>query len=955
VSASNASKPAISFRSKRTWLVIIFILYSLFGWLIVPMILDAQLKSVLKSTAKWDTQIDQIFFNPYALSVELSSAEINEEDNTPVIHFERFYINFNLLKTLTGTLSFDEITLEKPEIHLDLDASGTNFQRAFASESPPEEAPANPEQPTEPLALFFNMIRISEGAVFFTDNSSSTPFKLDLVPLSLSLEAFSTHHNEGGEYSLAISLGNEQALNWQGQIGIAPFQSSGHLELSRIDSATFWHYVKPFSPYWLNQARVSVSGDYTIALQPEGLQVSVSNSQLQLDDVVLQESLDSPQWLGLKQVSIAPVAFDLQKASLDLGYIRISEPDVRISRAADQTVNILRPLQPKPADSLEETRSHDQQDIPAEASASAATESSELNAESSTPFQWKITQLDLEKGRILWHDEAVTTPTDILLDHITLNTGALSQDLSQAFAFDLGFAIKPAGDSTEELPKARIEGELSPMPFTLKGEAQVPDLDLRLAQNYLQDLTNITIDDGRFSIQASYDLAQHDQLSGTLNTSLRVDQLALSDSVLKRPLSGFQYLDIGPLQVILPEPPDTAPSIVIDNITLDQPYADVFITEDGRMNLAQLAKAKTADSDTASPESPEQAAPAADPADAPAINSSLKTFTLNQARFSYSDATLKPVFTTRISELSGSIEGMSSDRNARSTVAMRGKLDALGTIAINGTLNPLSEDPNTHLKILVNNIDLTTASPYSAKYAGYLIDKGKLDLDLDYLIKGTNIKASNDILLNQFEFGKSVDSPEATRLPLPLAIGILKDRKGVIDIDLPISGDLSDPSFKIGSVILNTFVNLITKVVTSPFSILGGLIEGGDKLSEVSFPANSSELDSSQIDSIMQLAKALKERPRLTLEIRATADASIDRSDNKALTEAELINLAKERAQTLSQLIIEQGEIDSQRVFVQEPLVIPASLQSATEAASAQATENAKVQSVTTKFTLGVR
>jgi hypothetical protein len=951
VSASITSKPVISFRAKRTWLVIIFILYSLFGWLIVPMILDAQLKSVLKSTAKWDTQIDQIFFNPYALSVELNSTQIREEDSSPVIRFERFYINFNLLKTLTGTLAFDEITLEKPEVHLDLDAEGTNFQRAFATESATIEPPETHEQATEPLALFFNIFRISEGAVYFTDNSSGTPFKLDLAPLSLSLDTFSTHHNEGGDYSLAISLGNNQALNWQGQIGIAPLQSSGHLELSQIDSDTFWHYIKDFSPYWLNQAKVSVSGDYAIALQPEGLQVSISSSQLQLDDMNLSEAQDSPQWLGLKQVSIAPIAFDLQKASLDLGQIRITEPDVRISRAADQTLNILRPLQQKPVVS-EETAV---QDMSAESSSSPATESSKLNAESSTPFKWKINQLDLEKGRILWHDEAVTTPAEILLDHITLTTGTISQDLSQAFAFDLGFVINPAGDNTEELPKARIAGELSPMPFSLKGEAQLPDLDLRLAQNYLQDQANITIDDGRLSVQASYDLVQQDQLSGTLSTSLSVAQLALSDSVLQRPLSGFQQLEIGPIQVTLPAQADAATSVTIDKITLDQPYADVFIAEDGRMNLAQLAKTRTADSDTAAPESPEQTAPAVDQADALAINSSLQSFTLNQARFSYSDATLKPAFTTRISELSGSIEGMSSDPNARSIVAMRGKLDTLGTIVINGTLNPLSEDPNTHLKILVNNIDLTTASPYSAKYAGYLIDKGKLDLDLDYLIKGSSIQASNDILLNQFEFGKSVDSPDATSLPLPLAIGILKDRKGVIDIDLPISGDLNDPSFKLGSVILNTFVNLITKVVTSPFSILGSLIEGGDKLSEVSFPANSSELNSSQIESIMQLAKALKERPRLTLEIRATADASIDRSDNKALTEAELINLAKERAQALSQLIIEQGAIDSQRVFVQEPLVIPASPQGAAEAASAQASESAEPQSVTTKFTLGVR
>jgi hypothetical protein len=314
---------------------------------------------------------------------------------------------------------------------------------------------------------------------------------------------------------------------------------------------------------------------------------------------------------------------------------------------------------------------------------------------------------------------------------------------------------------------------------------------------------------------------------------------------------------------------------------------------------------------------------------------------------------MKPAVVTQVSDLSGTIEGISSNLETKSKVSFTGKVDSQGKLDFKGTLNPLSKTPNTDIKIKVNNINMSMASPYSAKYAGYQIDKGKLDLDLNYLIEGNKLKASNRILLNQFEFGKSVDSPDATSLPLPLALGILKDRKGKIDIDMPIVGDLDDPSFKITSVIFTTFVNLITKTVTSPFSMLGGLIEGGDDISEVPFPTNTSELSPEQITRIIALADVLKQRPNLTLEIRGVADTNIDKINNAVKSEAELIQLAKNRANQMSILIIEEGRIDASRVFILEPEII--ALKNADQVEKPNDEALIEVTTISSKFTLGVR
>ena len=947
--STSTRKALINFRSKTFWIVSLFLLYSLFGWVLVPMILDAQLKQILKSSANWETSIDQIVFNPYALSLELSGANIDEENQDPVLDFERFYVNFSLLSSLGGTVSFDEIALEKPQIYLDLDASGTtNFQRAFASDTEETQETSQDEASGEPLALFFKLIAISEGQLYFTDNAKEQAFQLTLAPLSLSLEDFSTQHNEGGDYALSIALGNDQSLNWRGQIGIAPLQSTGHLQLSQIDSATFWHYAKDASPYWLNQAKVSLSGDYRFANQTDGLLLVIDKAELRLDEVVLSEHQAGEQWLAFKQLSVAPIAFDLQALSLDLGHIILDAPKLSLSRAEDASLNILRPLAAQTGPEAE---------IETESSTQAQTSSSE----NASPFKWQLADFHLNKGSIHWTDQALSTPAELNIEQFALQTGAISHDLSQAFPFEVNFTIADEGSTQAEANAPsklnRIKGSLSPAPFQLQGDADIHDIDLTLLQNYLADLANITIKQGRFNLNANYALALNEHLSGSLTSSLQIDELSLSDANQNKPFSGFKQLAIGPVDITLPVDKREPPSISIEQISLDQVYADIFIAKDGQMNLSQLAKAppssaeqtnNTGNTDAAEPEAEESAAPD--------IELLLNTFKLTDAKLSYTDASLKPAFSTTISELSGTIEGISSAPDAKSKVALSGKLDELGSVAINGTLNPLGASPNSHILLQVNNIDLTAASPYSAKYAGYLIDKGKLDLDLNYLIEGSKLKAGNQISLNQLEFGKSVKSPDATSLPLPLAIGILKDRKGSIDIDLPIAGNLDDPSFKITSVLLNTFVNLITKVVTSPFSILGGLIEGGDTLSEVSFNANSSELEADQMQGVLSLAKALKERPKLTLEIRGIADANIDRLENAIRSDAELLQLAKLRAQKLSQFVIEQGGIDSARVFVLEPSVVPAT-EAKTQKAASTPSESANTEqaTVSAKFTLGVR
>ena len=943
-SSTPTKKSMLNVRSKYFWLMSLFVIYSIFGVFIVPKIVETQLQENLKTLANWNTHVEHIRFNPFALSLELEGAQLTENDDKPVISFDRLFINFSLLQSLGGTIAFDEISLDQPIINLNIDESGTtNFQKSFSSNAPEEptiEGDAT-EEDTGVIALFFDLIAINSGKINLSDNSQGENFSITLEPLSLALEGFSTQNNEGGNYALSFALDKDQEINWNGQIGMAPFQSNGHLALKNIHSSSFWHYVKSTSPYWLNQANISLSGDYNTRINDDVTTLNIENSELLIEDAILSETSESEAFLAFKNLKLAPISFDLTELSLDLGHIELNGPQIFIERAADASLNILRPL-------AAEEKNEETQDLTKENTNNANTEKNTA----ASVFHWQIADISMTNGNVKWHDLALTAPTELNLQDIDISIGSLSDDLSNAFPYTLSFDFQDDG-----LKKQTVSGSLSPQPFKLKGDAELTNFELASLQNYISESANITINKGRFSLLSQYDLTLDEQLSGTINSTTIIDDLVINDSALSKPLSGFKQLVVGPVSVTLPSKKEISPKIEIKSIVLDQPFGDVFIAEDGQINLSHIAK-KTDNNDaldnSIDDEAIQQTLPQKLPEEESAsIDMLLSLFELKQGKFTYTDASLKPAVVTQVSDLSGTIEGISSDLEAKSKVSFTGKIDSQGVLDVKGTLNPLSQNPNTDIKIKVKNVNMSMASPYSAKYAGYQIDKGKLDLDLSYLIEGNKLKASNQILLNQFEFGKSVDSPDATSLPLPLALGILKDRKGRIDIDLPISGNLDDPSFKVSSVILNTFVNLITKAVTSPFSILGGLIEGGDDISEVHFSANSNELSPEQIAKILALADALKQRPNLTLEIRGIADANIDHIDNAVKTEPELIQLANNRADKMSTLIIEEGKIEASRVFILEPEIV--ALKTPKPAQIPEKETTLEAATISSKFTLGVR
>ena len=290
--------------------------------------------------------------------------------------------------------------------------------------------------------------------------------------------------------------------------------------------------------------------------------------------------------------------------------------------------------------------------------------------------------------------------------------------------------------------------------------------------------------------------------------------------------------------------------------------------------------------------------------------------TLQGGRIDFSDRSLKPEYSAKLTEIGGRISGLSSEETTMADIELRGKLDDYAPLEITGKINPLKEELYADIKARFKDMDLSSTTPYAGKYAGYTVEKGKLSFDLKYLIANKKLESQNYIFLDQFNLGDKVESPEATTLPVKLAIALLKDRKGEIKLDIPVTGSLDDPEFSIWRIILKILVNLIAKAATSPFALLGSMFGGGEELGFVEFDYGSATITEPNMKKLDTIEKALSDRPALKMDIEGHVDVEKDRDGLK-----QYLFDRKFKAQKLKDMI-KKGEpaipVDEVRVEKQE-------------------------------------
>ena len=479
------------------------------------------------------------------------------------------------------------------------------------------------------------------------------------------------------------------------------------------------------------------------------------------------------------------------------------------------------------------------------------------------------TELSVTGGRIVLHDVRVKaggelTPLNLEFSPVVLHLNGLTDRPGSHAAAALEMTPNGAG-------KIAMRGWFGLDPLVADLNVSANDVALAPFQAFLEPYARLELErgtlnvDGRFVIDAASPPAMRFEGGGGVNDFSAVD------SARGQSFARWRRLDVDKLSWR-----SQPPSLTVARVAADEPYLRFIIGPDRVTNLQDILGAGNQASGGAGKAQ----------ATAPPMRVRIDLVTVRNGSANFADQSLRPNFAIGLQQLSGTVKGLSSQAQARASVALRGKVDRYAPATIEGEINPLAAQAYSDLGLRFENIELTTFTPYSGKFAGRRIDKGKLNLDLRYKLVERQLVGENKIVFDQLTLGERVESPEALDLPLQLAIAILQDSRGVIDINLPVHGNLDDPQFSYAGIIWKALVNLIMKAITAPFALLGSAFGGGEELGYVSFVPGIADIGSGQQEKLDKLARALADRPQLQLEIRGAASGEGDRA---ALAQAKLM------------------------------------------------------------------
>lgn len=838
----------------------LLLVYTLVGFFLIPHIIKAYVLPAVSEELQHPVTVKEVEFNPFVLSLKLTEFEIQEPDRTPLIGFQEFFVNFQTVSMFRRAYVFDEIRFALPFVsvkvakdgHVNLtdllardQAAGHSERPAASSEqatAPASDPKTRSEAPGELPAVEIRRFQITQGIVEFRDDSKPSAVSIDVVPINLVLNNFHTKPGGDNAYAFIAELGKDEILDWKGTVSLEPLASEGTLSLSGVKIPTLFQYVQDRFHFIIPEGTIRAIGKYRFAAGAP-LDFEVSETLIHLTDIGIVEKGDSLPVIALHTLFLDGIHADLRKHKLDIESITVNKGTHRVWRNADGSLNVLSLFMPVQAGEKED---------PSPAGRTPA---------------WTVSINDarMSNHNIEFEDRSLDFPARVRISDLSARTHDVAFPFKGPIPLTLEHRLNDTGTVS-------AEGEVVVQPLQANLKLSLKDIAIQPFEPYLERFARITVDNGAIDLDGTLQYtAEH--AKGPLmvfNGNLGVKSLAIAERDEGTPLASWKQVQLSDIAFTL-----DPTSIIIEQVGINQPTVHLAIDRDGVPNLKKLLP--PAQKSTAPPTAERSIS---HPKKGPPPSISIKTVKVLRGSATFQDNSISPPVQTGVYDVTGTVKGLSSKHVARADVDISGKIDRVAPLKISGTINPLTEDAFTDLTIKFDNVDLTTATPYSGKYVGYSIQKGKLFLDLAYKVSQKQLEAENKVAVDQLTFGEKTDSPDATSLPVPLAVALLKDRRGRIDIDLPIRGDLKDPDFKYGKAVWSTLGNVLTKMVASPFALMGKLVPGGgdgEELQHLSFEPGSADIPPSESKKIEALMKGLEERPGLRLEITGTADPRRDR------------------------------------------------------------------------------
>lgn len=829
----------------RLWIIAagVLALYAALGFLAAPPLIKGRLIEEIETRYGRQARIERVAVNPFTLTLDVRGLHMPDADGADAFSVALLRLNLSISSLWRGGLAFDQIRIEAPRVRLERRADGAVNLSDFAP--PPSDDPA------EPMRLWVRRFEVSDGRVDYADRARAQPFTKRLAPIAFTLTDFATA-GEGNSFNLSASGDRGERIAWRGTFSLEPFASDGAFDLAALDLASLAEWAGEALPFAITSGALDASGTYAFNLAGAEPSVRANAGRAALRGMALRAAGEEADWVRLESGEAADVRLDLAARSVTIGNVALAAPYVFLAVERDGTLNLAR-LAPAPAQTMPA------QTMPAQASGAAPLSAAEA--------PWRVSALHIQvvNGQAEIEERSQATPVRYALAGLALTVEGFALPAQAPAAIDLQTQVNSSGRLS-----ARGAVALDPMSADLAVNAEA--IDLSPLQPYLDAATGIRIVTGAASAdgQATFSEARGLRFRG----DARIEGVRTIDVAMRQDFLRWRSLAASGVD-FRSEPF----SLRVRRIALREPYARVVIGPDRSVNIAAALQ----------PPSAPRAAAATPTVDVPpppqqqqALPIEIGVVRIDSGSMNFADYSTRPNFEVALQQLAGDVRGLSGNASARADVALEGLVDRYAPATINGQVNYFAAQAYTDIAMNFRNIEMTTLTPYSGRFAGYEVRRGKLNVELRYRIENQRLNAEHHIVIDNLQLGERVESEEAVRLPVRLAVALLMDSNGVIDIDLPVSGSLDDPRFRMGPIIGRVIMNLLTRIITSPFALLGALVGGGEEMQFVDFAPGQAALDETARANLANMRRAMLERPGISLDVPLAFDPARDRAGIQA-------------------------------------------------------------------------
>ncbi|WP_026229262.1 DUF748 domain-containing protein [Paraburkholderia atlantica] len=835
-------------------------------------------------------------------TVDLSDVDVQDQGKAPFFAARTVHVAAASLEPLRSVYHFDDIRIDAPSANLARDRNGVlSVEHMFApapektaaketanANAKPETAAA--EKAAPPFDVAIKRFTLSDGTVKVHDEAASRPVEAGLQNLAVTLTDFSTLSAAPAHYTLNTNLKDGGgSLAADGTVGLAAKTASAKLDLKSLKLPPLQPYLDTATSAQVLDGALSATTKIDANWSKSPMALMVADTQLDMQAVKLAARGDKTPVISLAQGNVVVKQVDVAARTADVTSVAATGLAVDAQRLKDGTIN-LNSLAGSHQRATERTAIHAAKKAQAEGPA----------------WRYKIGELTLKDATAEFTDNTTSQPVKLSFTPVQLKVQQISDDLSRPLPVDLQATLNKKGS-------LGVKGDVTATPLKLAVKVNANQLDAAAFEPYFGSKLNASLASALLNANGDLSVSQAKSLKANFRGDMALVAVRLIDKATSDLFAGWGSLALTNLKADYDEHGGTA--VDAGRVTFSKFYGRVLLDAQGKLNLkdvvaheggtsqsltrsksgshpipltpeavseavAASAPAPVAAASAATPGKATTAAAAAATAATPSQNPVKMHFgqlVLQQGRVTYTDNFIKPNYTANLVDIQGTIGAFGTESTTSAPVDVAAKLAANGPLTIRGTVNPLIAKPALDLTATAHDIELTNLTPYSAKYAGYPITKGKLNVDLHYQLANDQLNANNHLFIDQLTFGDHIDNDTATKLPVRFAISLLKNSRGEIDVNLPVSGSLSNPEFSIGGLIWHAVLNLLEKAVTAPFTLIAHAFGGtGEDLGYVEFEAGSATLTDADKQKLDTIVKALTDKPSIRMDLIGRVDPKVD-------------------------------------------------------------------------------